>query len=87
MKDLREKLAAVQHEIWSHWMKYMFKQGYYHNIMLGGCIQNVWVMPMIERQRWERQMNTLYKDLPEGEKESDRHQADKILKLLASPKQ
>ena len=32
--------------------------------------------------RWRRQMDTDYHDLPEGEKESDRREADKILHIL-----
>jgi len=37
------------------------------------------VIPKDKLTRWERQMNTRYADLPEDEKESDRHQADKVI--------
>lgn len=34
--------------------------------------------------RWIRQINTQYQDLSEDEKESDRHQAERILRFLQS---
>jgi hypothetical protein len=34
-------------------------------------------------ERWERQACTKYADLPESEKESDRHEADKMLAIMA----
>jgi len=33
--------------------------------------------------RWERQMNTVYTDLPESERESDRKEADTMLAIVA----
>ena len=79
---LRERLAALHHEIWSHWMRYMFAQGTYRDIELDGRVQRVWIMPEQERVRWERQMGTPYDVLPEAERKSDRDQADKVLALL-----
>ena len=80
---LRERLAALQHEIWAHWMRYMLAQGSYREIELDGRAQRVWIMPEEKRVRWERQMASPYEALPEHERESDREQADKILALLA----
>ena len=70
----REELAALQHEIWSHWMKYMFSQ----------CLHTVggMLIPGDKVERWVRQMNTKYSELTEKEKESDRDQADKVMELL-----
>ena len=75
---MREKIAEIQHAIWSHWMKYLFskcyqesKEGEFICVIDGDCVE-----------RWKRQMNTSYSDLTEKEKESDRHQADKVLPLL-----
>ena len=79
---LRERLAALQHAIWSHWMRYMFAQGTYREIELDGKAQRVWIMPEPQRVRWERQMAMPYGALPAAERESDRDQADKVLSLL-----
>ena len=72
---LREELASIQHEIWSHWMRYMFSC----------CIKlnngNLWI-PKDKVNHWKRQMALKYDKLTEKEKESDRHQADKIIKYL-----
>ena len=76
---LREKLADEQHEIWSHWMKYMFSCGEFNS-------DGEWVMPEEKHDRWTRQMNTTYSNLSEKERESDRDQADKILVVLAKIK-
>jgi hypothetical protein len=61
--NLEEK-AAKQHEVWSHWMKYLFETC--------GKWENEVVIPSDLVKKWERQMNTEYKDLTEKEKQSDR---------------
>ncbi len=71
---LIEILADVQHEIWSHWMKYLFDQ-----CTLSG---EGMAIPFDKVSRWVRQMNTSYAGLPEGEKDSDRDQAKKIIDAL-----
>jgi len=78
MNASRERLAAVQHAIWSHWMQYMFTQGTYDE--LGN-----WTMPKEKVERWHRQMETGYHDLTEKEKVSDREQADKVIKVINYP--
>ncbi|MCP5018942.1 MAG: hypothetical protein GY938_27240 [Ketobacter sp.] len=72
--ELREKLAAQQHEIWAHWMKCLFSQ----------CIDDTdyILIPIDKAIRWKRQMLTDYADLTEPERESDRDQADKIIAIL-----
>lgn len=72
---LREKLSEVQHEIWSHWMKYLFSV----------CEQNgngSLTIPVDKVKHWQRQMDTPYSDLTEREKDSDREQADKVLTII-----
>ena len=72
---MREELAATQHDIWAHWMKYQFSV----------CIENEdgsLTIPAEKVERWKRQMNTPYFELTEKEKESDRHQADKVIKTM-----
>jgi len=84
MDTIREKLASLQHDIWAHWMKYLFSQ----------CVvdkwtgdeysgfEGKWIVPHDQVVKWHRQIETPYDELSEKEKESDRHQADKVLKLL-----
>jgi len=60
-----ERFADAQHDIWSHWMEYMFsvstklKDGSYN-------------IDKEKAKRWIKQMETDYNDLSEKEKESDR---------------
>lgn len=72
---LREALSDISHDIWTHWMFYMFSTGTFKE-------DGTWVMPAEKVQRWKRQMDTSYPNLPENEKEGDREQADKILDIL-----
>ena len=85
ISSLREILADVSHDIWSHWMRWQFNcctnsvelaDG--KIIDLGGDL----LIPASRVERWKRQMNQTYQELSEREKESDREQADKILKAL-----
>ena len=74
---MREKLASLQHDIWSHWMAHLF-----------ACCEPTedmgMIIPQDKVERWARQMNTLYSGLSEDEKKSDRDQADKIIKLISN---
>lgn len=63
-KNLVDKMAMIQHDIWAHWMKYQFSRC--EDDDLGMVIQ--WD----DVKRWQRQMNTPYTELSEAEKESDR---------------
>lgn len=76
MQDEKEKLAELCHDQWSGWMKYLFSK----------CVTKVGVpgafMPDEFYNRWQKQMNTAYENLSEKEKDSDRKEADKFLKLL-----
>lgn len=76
--DAREKLAAYAHDAWSRWMKYLFGKGVHH--------EDVVVIPAESVERWKRQMDTGYSDLPEKEKESDRDEADKMLEIMQGDK-
>lgn len=70
--NVRERLADVQHEIWAHWMRYMFTCGQFGP-------DGTWHMPAFKAERWQRQMDTPYSALTEQERESDREQADKVI--------
>lgn len=72
---MREELAALAHEQWSGWVKYMFKCMTHND-------DGTSTVPEWACQRWVRQMYTPYADLPENEKESDRTEADKVLAII-----
>ena len=73
---IREQVAEIQHDkIWAHWTKYQFSK----------CVQNEdgsLTIPADLVDRWRRQAETPYSELTEEEKESDRHQADKVLQAV-----
>ncbi|MBM4340625.1 MAG: hypothetical protein FJ110_13915 [Deltaproteobacteria bacterium] len=71
----RELLSSYAHEAWSGWMKYMLKKT---TPGFNGTV----IIPRKLVERWTRQMNTNYRDLPEDEKNSDRDEADQILSII-----
>lgn len=73
------KLADVQHEIWSHWMKYLFEVSKQND---DGTV----TIPADKVETWQRQMITSYADLSSKEKESDLEQAKKVLAILKDDK-
>ncbi len=71
----KEALADYAHRAWSGWIKYMFSK----------CQKSEYgslIIPKRFADRWVRQAETDYVDLPENEKESDRHEAQKILDII-----
>lgn len=72
---LLEEIADVQHEIWSHWMKYMFEVSKQN---ADGSV----TIPAEKVERWRRQMATPYGALDDKERESDREQAEKVINRL-----
>jgi hypothetical protein len=85
VSDLLEPLAAIEHERWSHWQRYMHSK----------CIpqDGALLIPAELVQRWERQLNTPYAGLTDKEKESDREQVrvylpliEKALRRMSSPR-
>ena len=72
---MREKIAWEQHAIWSHWMKYLFQCS---SLLKDDSI----LIPADKAKRWKRQAKTPYHLLSKDEKESDRHQADKIIHIM-----
>jgi hypothetical protein len=71
----REQLAALAHEQWSGWMRYMFGQGTQN-------ADGTLTLPAWAVERWTRQMETPYSELPDAEQASDRTEADRVLALL-----
>lgn len=75
MADLREQLAAIEHERWARWQEYMHSRGYKNHV---GDL----VIPAELVERWERQIVTPYEELSETEKHSDREQVDRYWHLI-----
>ncbi|MGA2459647.1 MAG: hypothetical protein ABSF85_18950 [Terriglobales bacterium] len=75
--SLIEQLAAVEHERWSHWQRYVHSKGIRQP---DGSL----LLPPDLVSRWERQINTKYAELDEQEKASDREQVEKYLPIIAS---
>jgi mRNA deadenylase 3'-5' endonuclease subunit Ccr4 len=74
-KNIREQIAAIQHQQWSGWMNYMFSK----------CTNNLdgtYTIPEWAVFRWYNQIMTPYHKLTDKEQESDRVEADKILQLI-----
>ena len=71
-----EKFANLQHEIWSHWMKYLFEVSIHNN---DGSV----TIPAKKVTRWKRQMKTKYADLSAKEQKSDIEQAIKVINLVS----
>ena len=80
-EEVVEALSDVQHDIWSHWMQHQFSR--FHESPCADGAPGFWfsVHPD-DAGRWKRQMETPYEDLTEKEKDSDRDQAEKVLKVL-----
>lgn len=72
---LLEELAAIEHERWAHWQRYMHDKG--ERLESGALL-----LPAELVEQWERQIATPYKKLTEEEKESDREQVRKYLPLV-----
>ncbi len=75
INNLRESLAAIQHDIWTHWMEYLFSVG-------TSNADGSYTIPAEKVERWKRQMLTDYSNLSSDEKKSDREQADRVINLL-----
>ena len=72
-----EALAALAHEQWSGWMRYLFAQ--FPKLYTGSRL-----IPVEWATRWVRQMKTPYAELSETEKDSDRTEARRVLAVLAA---
>jgi hypothetical protein len=81
--NLREKLAALEHDQWAHWSKHLLN-------FLG--LTTEWVDGTVEARfgakhgdrvdTWWTQIETPYDQLSEIEKDSDREWADKVLEVV-----
>ena len=76
LESLIDRLAAIEHERWSHWQRYMHSKGIKQ---ADGSL----LIPSELVSRWEHQISTDYAALTEKEKESDREQVRKYLPVIA----
>jgi hypothetical protein len=70
-----DELAAIEHERWSHWQRYMHGKG---TKQPDGSL----VIPPELVARWEDQIARHYHDLSEKEQESDREQVRKYMPII-----
>jgi hypothetical protein len=77
LSSLLEQLAAVEHERWSHWQRFVHSKGVRQP---DGSL----LLPADAVSRWEGQINTKYVELGEQEKASDREQVRKYLPIIAT---
>jgi hypothetical protein len=85
-EQILEKFAAMCHEQWSGWTKWIFEKCD-ENKDLYGHVKGLLaikesVIPKNFEERWKMQMTTDYKDLSEEDKEKDRREARKFLDIL-----
>ena len=73
--QLMEDMAHQEHDSWSRWMIHLFNVSQKND---DGSV----TIPKSFVDRWERQMITDYNDLSEQEKESDRDEVRKFIKIL-----
>ena len=74
-KELRERVSSLCHTQWSGWMKYLFSLSVKNT---DGTV----TIPKGLVERWDRQVVTPYSKLKVSEKESDRKEADRFLRLI-----
>jgi len=72
--ELREQLAAIEHQRWSDWQKWCHKVVRENN-------PSSETLKVLER--WDKQIATPYEALSRKEKDSDREQVDRYMPLIA----
>lgn len=74
--ELKEELAAIEHERWASWQKWMHEQAY-HSTPNGGLVFDGEYIKHLEKQ-----INTPYVDLSATEQASDMEQVDRYWPLI-----
>ena len=88
-EQIAEALAALEHEQWAHWTRYMLgvlvePLGMGLNEARVKGIETKGMAKAREAlERWRRQIETPYAELTEDEKDSDREWAQKVMALLS----
>ena len=78
-KEFIEKGAALEHDRWAKWQKWMHGRVYDSSKSINPHLK---VIPTEDFNRWERQIATKYEQLSDKEKESDRIEVRKYLPLI-----
>ena len=73
---LLEDLAAIEHERWAHWQRFMHDQGVRNS---DGSL----TLPAELVAKWDRLIATPYEALTDAERESDREQVKRYLPTVA----
>jgi len=76
MNNLYEELASIQHDIWANWQRYL------HSKLIFNLNDQRYELDVEDVDHWVGQINALYDDLTEKEKDSDREQVDKFWPLI-----
>lgn len=79
---IQERMADLCHRQWGGWMEYLFSKCIEYKPDSVQASEGSVIIPKWAVERWKRQILTAYKDLPEEEKETDRAEADKFLRIL-----
>lgn len=70
-----DQLAAIEHERWSHWQRYLHDQC---ELREDGAL----IIPARLVARWESQIVTPYEELSEEEQDSDKEQVHRYLRAI-----
>ena len=73
--NMFEKIAELEHIQWAGWMEYIFQKSVLNQ---DGTV----TIPKWAVERWTRQMNTTYLELPDEEKQSDRKEAARVMEII-----
>lgn len=77
LDDLKEQLAAIEHERWADWQRYV------HSKLVTTDNHDRWYhLRRLWFNRWQRQIDTPYSELTEKEKASDMEQVDRYWPLI-----
>ena len=74
-KEVIEELADLEHDSWARWMKHLFSVSDKNE---DGSV----TIPKDKVDRWQRQLKTNYEDLTNKEKESDRKEVRKFIRVF-----
>ena len=72
LNDALDDLAAIEHERWAHWQRYLHEKAERRD---DGAL----VLPADLVARWEKQIACNFAQLSESEKDSDRDQVRRYL--------
>jgi len=73
--DLMSRLAAIEHERWAHWQRYVHDQGIRQP---DGSL----LIPSALVTRWDEQIETPYSQLSADEQRSDQDQVQRYLPTI-----